>query len=140
MKPYSIDFREKIVKAYEQGKTSVRKVAERFNVSKAFVQKMLKQQKLKGHLQPGKQGGAMKSELAGHEPQLVAMVEQYPDATLAEYCEYWGETYQQWISISTMCRELKKLQLTRKKKRSVAVKQPVNGCNSSEVTIGSELN
>ena len=32
MKPYSIDFREKIVKAYEQGKTSVRKVAERFNV------------------------------------------------------------------------------------------------------------
>ena len=58
MKPYSIDFREKIVKTYEQGKTSVRKVAERFNVSKAFVQKMLKQQKLKGHLQPGKQGGA----------------------------------------------------------------------------------
>lgn len=115
MKPYSVDFREKIVTAYEQGNTSVRKVAARFDVSKAFVQKMLKQQKLEGHLQPKKQGGAMKSELAGHEPQLAAMVEQYPDATLAEYCEHWGETYQQWISISTMCRELKKLQLTRKK-------------------------
>jgi len=140
MKPYSIDFREKIVKAYKQGNTSVRKVAERFNVSKAFVQKMLKQQKLEGHLQPGKQGGAMKSELAGHEPQLVAMVEQHPDATLAEYCEYWRETYHQWISISTMCRELKKLPLTRKKKRSAAVKPPVNGFNSSEVTTGSALN
>ncbi|MGI2908619.1 MULTISPECIES: hypothetical protein [Nostocales] len=42
MKPYSIDFREKVVKAYEQGNTSVRKIATRFDVSKAFVQRMLK--------------------------------------------------------------------------------------------------
>jgi transposase len=127
MNPYSIDFREKIVKAYTQGGTSIRKTAERFGVSKGFVQKMLKQQKEKGHLKPGKQGGSMKSELSGHEPQLIAMVEQYPDATLAEYCEYWGETYQQWVSPSMMCRALQKLQLTRKKKRSAALKPPVNG-------------
>jgi transposase len=113
MKPYSIDFREKIVKVYEKGNISVRKVAERFNVSKGFVQKMLNQQKLEGHLQPGKQGGAMRSELADQHPKLIDMVEQRPDATLAEYCEYWRETYQQSISISSMCRELKKLQLTR---------------------------
>jgi transposase len=139
MKPYSIDFRGKIVEAYEQGGTSVRKVAERFNVSKGFVQKMLKQQKLEGHLQPGKQGGAMKSELADQHPQLIEMVEQHPDATLAEYCEYWRETYRQDISISSMCRELKKLQLTRKKKRSAALKPLVNGCNSSELITGSAL-
>jgi transposase len=42
MKPYAIEFREKIVKAYEQGNTSIRKVATRFDVSKAFVQKVLK--------------------------------------------------------------------------------------------------
>jgi transposase len=137
MKPYSIDFREKIVKAYEKGDTSVRKVAERFNVSKGFVQKMLNQQKLEGHLQPGKQGGALKSELADQHPKLLDMVEQHPDATLAEYCEYWRETYQQSISISSMCRELKKLQLTRKKKRSAALKPPAIGCNSSELTTGS---
>jgi transposase len=41
MKAYSIEFRKKIVKAYEQGDTSVRKVAQRFDVSKAFVQKIL---------------------------------------------------------------------------------------------------
>lgn len=116
MKPYPIDFREKIVKAYQRGNTSIRKVAERFDVSKGFVQKMLKQQKLKGDLQPGKQGGRLKSSLAGHEAQLMAMVEQYPDATLAEYCEYWRETDCQGVSISTMCRELQKLQLTRQKK------------------------
>jgi len=45
MKPYSTEFREKIVKAYEQCDTSIRKVAARFDVSKAFVQKLLKQNK-----------------------------------------------------------------------------------------------
>jgi transposase len=39
MKPYSSEFREKIVKIYEQGDTSIRKVATRFDVSKGFVQK-----------------------------------------------------------------------------------------------------
>jgi transposase len=38
MKPYSSEFREKIVKIYEQGDTSIRKVATTFDVSKGFVQ------------------------------------------------------------------------------------------------------
>ncbi len=89
MKAYSIDFQEKIVKAYAQGNTSIRKVASRFDVSKALVQKLLKQQKIQGHVQPGKQGGTIKSELDGYETQLALMVEKDPDATLSEYCEYW---------------------------------------------------
>lgn len=121
MRPYSIDFREKVVKAYEQGNTSIRKLATRFDVSKAFVQKLLKQKKLKGHVQPEKQGGGMKSELHEYSTQLAEMVERRPDATLAEYCEYWGETYKQWLSTSTMCRALKKQQLTLKKRRDAAV-------------------
>ena len=39
MKPYSSEFSEKIVKSYEQGDTSIRKVVARFDVSKGFVQK-----------------------------------------------------------------------------------------------------
>lgn len=115
MKAYSIDFRQKIVKAYEQGNTSIRQVASRFDVSKAFVQKLLKQQKIKGHVEPGKQGGSIKSELDGHKAQLTQMVEKYPDATLTEYCEYWGETHGSWVSTSPMCRALQREQLTRKK-------------------------
>lgn len=115
MKAYSIDFREKVVKAYEQGNTSMRKLATRFDVSLSFVQRLLKQKKVKGHIKPEKQGGSMKSELHGYSTQLAQMVEKYPDATLSEYCEYWGETYNQWVSTSTMCRALKKQQLTLKK-------------------------
>ena len=52
MKPYSIDFREKVIKAYERGNTSIRKLAARFDVSKAFVQRLLKQKQRTGHVQP----------------------------------------------------------------------------------------
>jgi len=39
-------FHRVVVKAYEQCDTSIRKVAARFDVSKAFVQKLLKQKRL----------------------------------------------------------------------------------------------
>jgi transposase len=138
MKAYSIEFREKIVKAYEQGDTSIRKVASRFDVSKAFVQKLLSQKKIEGHLIPRKQGGSMKSELDGYSTQLSEMVEKYSDATLSEYCEYWGETYNQWVSTSTMCRALKRQQLTRKKRHYAAVKVQRRECKNSEVSTGSK--
>lgn len=65
MKPYSIDLREKIVKAYSQGDTSVRKVAARFGVAKSFVQKLLAMNKTQGHVAPApkQQGGAIKGKL-----------------------------------------------------------------------------
>jgi transposase len=57
MKAYSIDFREKILKAYEKGDTSVRKVAQRFGVAKSFVQKLLSLKKTQGHVKPKNKGG-----------------------------------------------------------------------------------
>jgi len=138
MKAYSIEFREKIVKAYEQGNTSIRKVSSRFDVSKAFVQKLLKQKKTQGHVEPGKPGGGIKSELDGYVTQLAQMVEKYPDATLPEYCEYWGETHHQWVSTSTMCRALQRQQLTRKKRLYAAVKAQQKESKNSEVTTGSK--
>ena len=138
MRLYSVDFREKVVKAYERGDTSIRRLAARFDVSKAFIQRVLKQKKLTGHVQPKKQGGAMKSQLEKYSMQLAQMVENYPDLTLGEYCEYWGETYGLWLSTSTMCRALQKQQLTRKKRRFVALKQQLKECKNSEANIGSK--
>lgn len=43
------------------------------------------------------------------------MVERDPDATLLEYCEYWGKNHHQWLSKSAMCRALQKQKLTVKK-------------------------
>lgn len=115
MKPYPLEFREKIVQAYQQGDTSIRKIAARFDVSKAFVQKLLKQKQATGNVQPKKQGGSLKSMLHSHTTELIQMVEKYPDSTLSEYCEYWLSTHKQSVSPSMMCRELKKQNLTRRK-------------------------
>lgn len=99
-----------------------RKVASRFDVSKSFVQKLLEAKKNQGNIEPKRQGSGIKSELNGYETELAAMVEEYPDATLFEYCEYFGQTYDKWVSTSTMCRELQRQQLTLKKRRYVVAK------------------
>ena len=76
---------------------------------------MLRQYKEEGHVNPGKQGTRKKAVLAGSSALLIALVEQYPDATLSEYCEYWLESHKQVVSESMMCRALQKLNLSRKK-------------------------
>ncbi|MGI2909849.1 hypothetical protein, partial [Tolypothrix sp. VBCCA 56010] len=57
-----------------------------------------------------------------YKTQLAQMVENYPDAALSEYCEYWGQTQNQWVSTSTMCRALQRQQLTLKKRRYAVAK------------------
>ena len=136
MKPYSVDFRQKVVTTYLSGNISVRKLATNFGVGKAFVQKMLKQYHQQGHVNQGKQGGSKKAVLADYSNQIIELVEKYPDATLAEYCEYWRESHQHIISASMMCRALQKLNLTRKKKRFGAVKEPAIEFSYSEVNTG----
>lgn len=81
MKAYSIDLRQKIVNAYEEGNTSIRKVANRFGVAKSFVQKLLLSPKNQGHVEPRQPGGALKWKLDNCEELLAEMVEEYPDAT-----------------------------------------------------------
>lgn len=129
MKSYSLDFREKIVKAYEKGDTSVRKVASQFLVSKSFVQKLLYLQKIQGHVKPAKPGPKNRGGLNGYAVQLEAMVAKYPDASLSEYCEYFGQTYKIWVSSSTMCRALTKQELTQKKRHYAAAKPELKESN-----------
>jgi transposase len=130
MKPYSVDLREKIVYAYERGDTSVRKVAVQFGVARSYVQKLLLLKKTQGHLEPKQQGGALKGQLDEYGRELAAMVQSYPDATLAEYCEYFGEQYQVWVCRSVMCCALQKQQLTRKKRPYAAAKRVRSACKS----------
>jgi len=81
MKAYSVDFREKIISAINKGDSSVRKVAQRFGISKNLVQKLVTQKRIKGQNLPGKQGGSMVSPVMKYLAQLIAIVEQRNDAT-----------------------------------------------------------
>lgn len=116
MKPYSVDLREKIVRAIEKGDSSVRKVAQRFGVSKNCVQRLVTQKRTQGHILPGKQGGSMVSPVMKYKAELMAILEKQKDATLAEYCELFFDETGLWVSKSTMCRTFQRLKLPLKKK------------------------
>lgn len=118
MKPYSLDLRERVVSAVGKGDSSVRKVAVRFGVSKSCV----KQQRAEGHVLPLKQGGSMVSPLMEYKEQLMAICLQHKDATLAEYCELLADATGLWVSPSTLCRTLQKLNLGRKKRHFALAK------------------
>lgn len=115
MKPLSMDLPERIIEVSEQGELSIRKIATRFAVSKNTVERLIKLKRTQGHLRPGKQGGALTSPIMEYKDQLITIVEQRPDTTLAEYCELLADETTLWVSQSTMCRTLKRLNLPLKK-------------------------
>ncbi|TRT81296.1 MAG: transposase, partial [Microcystis flos-aquae Ma_QC_C_20070823_S18] len=72
MRPYSVDFRQKIIDVWEKEKISIRELAKRFNVAKSFIQKLLKQYQETGDIRPRPQGGSPPSKL--NSEQLVILV------------------------------------------------------------------
>jgi len=123
MKAYSTDLREKIVAAHIQDKISIRQVAIRFAVSKSLVQKLVKQQKTDGNLQPLKPGKPRFSHLTNAEVELRELVSENQDATIVELCELLGVKTGNWVSRTAMYRALQKLGLNRKKKHCGVAKQ-----------------
>lgn len=114
----SLDLRERIVQSYESGTTSIRNLAERFQVSKTTVHTLILLKRNTGHLTPKPARGGKPSRLVGREAEIIAMVSQHPDYTLSEYCEVWLERTGMDIAQSTMCRFLQRLKLTRKKNKT----------------------
>ncbi|WP_085961803.1 IS630 family transposase [Crocosphaera chwakensis] len=88
MKPYSIDFREKIIEVWKKENLSIRNLAKRFGVAKSFIQKLLKQYQQTGDIRPLPQGGSPSPKLNSEQLViLVEIMEKNNDATLEELCE-----------------------------------------------------
>ncbi|MFM8295033.1 MAG: IS630 family transposase [Microcystaceae cyanobacterium] len=116
MPSLSLDLRKRIIETYEKGNTSIRKVAQQFQVSKTTVNNLIQLKRATGEIAPKPPNGGKPSRLLGKEAEAIDMVEQHPDYTLLEYCELWRERTDIDIAPSTMCSFLKTLKLTRKKK------------------------
>lgn len=116
MKPYPIEFRQKLLKVYEQESLSIRAVAQRFCVAKSFVQKLIKQQQETGDIHPRPQGGSPEPKLKEAQlVDLVEIIETHADATLEELCDLLEETLHIRVSRSTMGRLTQKLDYSVKK-------------------------
>jgi putative transposase len=114
---YSEDLRRCIIKASEQGKQSARELAKRFEVGKTFVNNLLNRYKETGNLTAKPHGGGEKPQLNGEDLDwLKAKVEEKNDSTLEELRQELKSIRGKEVSLSTICRALKKVGLKRKKK------------------------
>jgi transposase len=116
MKPYSIDLRTKIIEARNKLDESTRQLAERFQVSYSFVNRLIRRYDAKNSIEPLPHGGGKPPLIDSQQLNFVKkLVEEDNDATLQELSERLKKETGIEVSIPTMCRLVQKLKLTRKK-------------------------
>lgn len=115
---YSLDLRQKIVDAFENGDYTADEIAEMFNVHRAYVYKLLKQLSETGTLEPLPHGGGHEFKLKPeHREVLKEILKENPDVTLEQMCEQAKEKISIEVSISTMSRTLRIMRISFKKRR-----------------------
>ena len=116
MQAYSLDLRQRVVRAYEQGRHTISEIAEQFSVSPGFVKKMLRQWRATGDLSPLPHGGGKRASLSERQRQLLRRkVRQRGDISLSELQDYLREEERVEVHVSTICRALRQSDLPRKK-------------------------
>ena len=118
MKAYSLDLRRKIIETYENEPISQRQIAIRFRVAQSVVTRLLKQYRETGQLSPKPRPGRPRALNTEQDQVIKALVDATPDITLGELCQALAEQTGVTVSESTMCREMKRLNLTSKKSPS----------------------
>ena len=115
MKSYSMDLRQRVIEAYENGLGTQEELAERFDVSLTFVERLLRRWRETGSIAPKPNGGGRRAKVTGTTlKRLTAAIEESPDATLEELRGKCGAEG----SIMCIFRALKRLRITLKKSRS----------------------
>lgn len=118
---YSKDLRERVVAAYESGVGDQVEVAQRFDVGEATVRRWWALKRKTGSVAP-KTPAAVRPDRraldADGEAKLAALVAATPDASEEELARDMAEQHDIHICRSTVNRTLRRLKLTRKKRRS----------------------
>ncbi len=119
MRAYSLDLRQRVVHAYEQGEGSISEIATRFGVSTAFIKKLLHRWRATGDLAPLAHGGGKPKSLSERQHQLLKrQVRQQSDISLSELQSFLEEEESVQVHVSTIWRALSALGLPLKKRAS----------------------
>jgi transposase len=109
---YSMDLRSRVLKDADAGLSS-KELAERYHVSRAWVDALKQRRRETGSSAPRPQRKFRGRVLDGQETLLAALVAARPDATLTELRHALATS----AGLSTIWRALDRLQLTVKKNR-----------------------
>lgn len=119
MKAYSTDLRERAIESVESGECNIPQAARRYKVSEPSLERWLAKYRKTGNCGPRAHAGGPARKLATAEAAIRAAVKAEPDATLQELCELVEKETKIKSAPSMMQRELVRLQLPRKKSRSM---------------------
>ena len=125
-KGYSLDLRQRVWAAWQQGEGSQRELARRFAVSLSFVRDLSRRFRATGSVAAKPHGGGQKLKAdAKTIRRLEALVTRHNDLT---YDEYHRRLCAKGVTLSraTVGRLLIRLDLTRKKRRSKTMKPAAN--------------
>jgi transposase len=116
MEAYSLDLRERLVRACDDRVGTREEVAETFGVSVSFITKLLRRRRDERTIAAKPRAGGGKPSMDGADRGRVReLVAEQPDATLGELCQRLRDRGGAPVKPWTMCRALKALGLVRKK-------------------------
>ena len=113
MKAYSEDLRERVIAAWQGGKTQ-EWISTTYRISTGSLKRYIARYKATGSVAASIQRRAEPRISARYEPQLRAMVAREPLAKLDWYSEEWARETGIVVSIKTMSRMLVRLGLRQK--------------------------
>ena len=112
--PMSLDLRERIVRAVENGSSRLA-AARRFEVSPSAAIKLMRRVRETGSVAPARYGGHRRPLLEPYEADLAALVEATPDVTLAELQAELHRRLGIMTALSTVHHALRRIGLRHKK-------------------------
>ena len=113
MAAYSLDLGKRVLRAWDSG-MDVHSVAAKYEVSRAWVHRLVQRRRETGSITPRKQTKFRRRTLSSQqEERLVTLVTARPDATLAELQAALPTT----AALSTIWRTIGRLGFTVKKNR-----------------------
>ena len=119
MAPYSIDLRERVIRAWKTGKYTWDELASLFSIGVASVDRWVRAYRRTGRVEPARHGGGNPARVpADKQPILARLLDERPDLTLMELAMWYTAVTRVPASHSAVSRALKKMGVTRKKKRS----------------------
>jgi transposase len=117
-KPLSNDLRRRLVSAVDGGMTR-RAAAERFEVAASTAVRWVDQWRRTGSVEPRPQGGDKRSQrIEAHGDEILALVDETPDLTLAEIAAHLEHAHGLGVALSTVWRFFERRGITLKKNRA----------------------
>src|SRR5438046_4694287 len=119
MKAYSVDVREKVLQAVDQGYPR-EQIIKLLGVSRATIKRYLKQRRETGSIAPKAIPGRPPKKVGLLQAELMAQLQAHDDLRLEDQCRLWEQTHGVQVRTTTMSEAIKHLGWNRHNRHWVA--------------------